>query len=131
MRLAMNRAFVAAEVTRRILRGITIFSASSRHSSFPLGVEECNPKGCWKLAGDNIPGRLAIMKSAPGGGGISPKHRNVVSHVADGEKTSYRVFPRPARAHNFIGALTGDVIPGSFPAVLRTDVTLRERRSGT
>jgi hypothetical protein len=37
---------------------------------------------------------------------------NVVSHAADGEKTSQNVFPRPAWGAQFLRVLTGDVIPG-------------------
>jgi hypothetical protein len=46
----------------------------------------------------------------------------VVNQAAEDDKTSHGVFPRPCQGARFHGAFTGDVIPGSFPAVLRTDI---------
>jgi hypothetical protein len=51
-----------------------------------------------------------------------PKQTDVINHPADREKTPYGVFPRPSRGAQFRWARIGDVIPGSFPAVLRTDI---------
>jgi hypothetical protein len=63
-------------------------------NSTPLGVAECNPKDCWKLAGENISGGLAMTKSSRQGRRNFPETQ-VANHGADEKKTSNDVSRAP------------------------------------